>query len=216
MNLNYKQIRSKTYAWLIATGVVFSMVACNSNSLSPGVEFMPDMYRGPASEPYSWNPFYADSLSSRKPVPGTISQGSMPNSPFSINNTVYSYPNTNEGYEAAGKYLHNPIAATAENLEKGKDLFSKFCMHCHGESGDGNGSMVANGKFPSPGAYWTKIGLNEGKMFHVMTYGKGLMGSHASQLNKEERWKLAMYVQSLIAKNGPKPETASADTSAKK
>jgi hypothetical protein len=30
-----------------------------------------------------------------------------------------------------------------------------------------------------------------------MTYGKGLMGSHASQLSQEERWKLVYYVQKL-------------------
>ena len=39
-------------------------------------------------------------------------------------------------------------------------------------------------------------------------YGKGMMGSHASQLSKEERWKVIRYVQTL---QGPK-ETAPADT----
>ena len=33
-----------------------------------------------------------------------------------------------------------------------------------------------------------------------MTYGKGLMGSHASQLTKEERWKVVYYVQHLQGK----------------
>ena len=216
MNLSYKKIQSKTVALVMAAGLVFSIVSCNKNPQSPGVEFMPDMYRGPASEPYSVNEFYSDSLSSRKPVPGTISQGSIPNSPFGINNTIYPYPNTNEGYEAAGKFLHNPIANTAENVEKGKDLYVKFCQHCHGETGDGNGSIVANGKFANPGSYWSKIGLTEGKMFHTMNYGKNMMGSHASQLDKEERWKLVLYVENLIAKNGPKNEAAPADTTVKK
>ena len=34
-----------------------------------------------------------------------------------------------------------------------------------------------------------------------MTYGKGLMGSHASQLTKEERWKVVYYVQKLQGKD---------------
>ena len=34
-------------------------------------------------------------------------------------------------------------------------------------------------------------------MFHTITYGKNLMGSHASQLNNEERWKVIRYVQTL-------------------
>ena len=36
-----------------------------------------------------------------------------------------------------------------------------------------------------------------GGIFHVITYGKGAMGAHASQLNKIERWKVAMYVRTL-------------------
>ena len=50
--------------------------------------------------------------------------------------------------------------------------------------------------------------LPEGKIFHSITYGKGLMGQHASQLTAEERWKLVYYVQKL---QGPK-ETAAADS----
>ena len=49
-----------------------------------------------------------------------------------------------------------------------------------------------------------------------MNYGKNMMGSHASQLDKEERWKLVLYVENLIAKNGPKNEAAPADTTVKK
>ncbi len=49
---------------------------------------------------------------------------------------------------------------------------------------------------PSPynGAYKER---SLGGIFHVITYGKGAMGPHASQLNKLERWKVAMYVRTL-------------------
>jgi hypothetical protein len=57
------------------------------------------------------------------------------------------------------------------------------------------------------------VGLTEGKMFHSMTYGKGLMGQHASQLNKQERWQLVFYVQSLIGSN--QPVAAPADSTKK-
>jgi hypothetical protein len=36
-----------------------------------------------------------------------------------------------------------------------------------------------------------------GSVFHTITYGKNAMGPHASQLNKDERWKLAMYVRTM-------------------
>jgi hypothetical protein len=54
--------------------------------------------------------------------------------------------------------------------------------------------------------------LPEGKIFHSITYGKGLMGAHNSLLSQEERWKLVYYVQKL---QGPK-ETAPADSAAVK
>ena len=37
-------------------------------------------------------------------------------------------------------------------------------------------------------------------MFHTITYGKGLMGAHASQLTQEERWLLVMYIRNQFMK----------------
>jgi len=39
--------------------------------------------------------------------------------------------------------------------------------------------------------------LTTGKIFHTITYGVNMMGPHASQLNKVERWKITHYVQTL-------------------
>jgi hypothetical protein len=39
--------------------------------------------------------------------------------------------------------------------------------------------------------------VTEGHIFHVITYGKGLMGSHGSQVSEEDRWKIAKYVKEL-------------------
>lgn len=45
--------------------------------------------------------------------------------------------------------------------------------------------------------------LPEGKIFHSLHWGKNVaMGSHASQLSKEERWHVTHYVQFL--QNGGK------------
>lgn len=181
---------------------------------SPGREYMPDMYYSEALKPYEISTLFKDSLEARKPVAGTISQGSMPNTAMSIDQFIYPFPNTPEGYEQAGSTLKNPLLKDSLVLEQGKEIYTKFCIQCHGESGDGNGSIVANGKFPNPGAYWTKEGLTQGKMFHTLTFGKGLMGSHASQLTKTERWKAVHWVQNLIDQK--KPNTSEqANTDAK-
>jgi hypothetical protein len=52
-------------------------------------------------------------------------------------------------------------------------------------------------------------------MFHSISYGKGVMGAHAGQLNKEERWILVHYVKQL--RNGgtyPLDSTATAAVAA--
>lgn len=173
--------------------------SCKNDPLSPGVEYMPDMYRSPSYETYSVNPFFKDSMSNRRSVPGTVSKGERWYGEFSADAIPYPYANTNEGYEAAGAELKNPLQRTDENIAAGKVAYDKFCVHCHGASGKGDGTIVANGKFPgAPPAYDGPLkGLSEGKIFHSITYGKNLMGSHASQLSKVDRWKVVMYVQKL-------------------
>lgn len=183
---------------------VIALASCTTDKNSPGVEYMPDMYRSPAVEAYV-DYDHIETPSVRKPVEGTI--------PYSENgkgwiNMPYPYPNTTEGYELAGKELKSPFAMNEKIVEKGKDLYTKFCMHCHGEKGEGNGAVVTNGGYPPPPAYNGQLkDLPEGKMFHTITFGKGVMGSHASQLNKEERWKVIQYVK-VLQNNGEMPTMA--------
>lgn len=200
MKLNYNKIKSITNGVAIAA-VLIGFTSCGKKDAnSPGVEFMPDMYRSPSVEVYGTSVFNGDTIYSQQflPVKGTISRGHMP----------YVYPNTTEGYEQAGLYLKNPIALTDKVLAEGEVLYGKYCVHCHGASGAGDGKV--GGKLPgAPPAYNGPLkNLPEGKIFHSITYGKGLMGNHASILSADERWKLVHYVQKL---QGPK-ETAPADS----
>jgi mono/diheme cytochrome c family protein len=177
----------------------FVLSSCNNVPNSPGWEYMPDMYRSSSYETNSANPNFADSLTNRQPVTGTISQGWIANSEFSSLKVPYPYKNDSAGYEDAGKNLKDPFPASPEIIAQGKDRFDKYCSHCHGASGQGDGSVVAIGNFPPPPAYNSPQlkNLPEGKMFHTIQYGKGMMGSHASQLTVEERWKIIRYVQTL-------------------
>ena len=201
MKLNYKKLKSICNGVAIAA-VLIGFTACGKKDPnSPGVEFMPDMYRSPSVEVYGTSVFNGDTIYSQQflPVKGTIARGYMP----------YVYANTAEGYEQAGLYLKNPIALNDKVLAEGEVLYGKYCVHCHGASGAGDGKV--GGKLPgAPPAYNGPLkNLSEGKIFHSITYGKGLMGNHASILTQEERWKLVHYVQKL---QGPK-EAAPADSS---
>jgi len=206
MNWNFKPIAS-----ICCLGLILA-TACTSDPNSPGVEYMPDMYRSPAVEAYI-DYDHIEKSSVRKPVAGTIPF--MTDSALRYNVMPYIYPNTPEGYEMAGANLHSPIATTAQSLEEGKVLYNKFCTHCHGEKGLADGATVTAGGFPPPPAYngaQLKT-LPEGKMFHTITYGKGQMGSHASQLTKLERWKIIQYVK-VLQNDGKSPFDAAATTTA--
>jgi mono/diheme cytochrome c family protein len=193
---------------LMAVAGCFSIAftSCEKhNANSPGVEFMPDMYRSPSLES---NMAYVtiengketmDTLqANRMPVAGTIARGFMP----------YGYPNTPEGYEAAGLNLHNPLPNNEMNLKQGEELYGKFCVHCHGKGGEADG-LVA-GKLPGPPPTYSSLkNLPEGKMYHTITYGKGLMGAHAPLLSKEEIWKVVHYIHKLQFPNGKPAATDS-------
>lgn len=191
------------FAKLGLTLVVISVFSCKDpNGLAP--EYMPDMYRSPSIEPYvdygeirdKQNPELKDVMTARVPVKGTIPRGFTP----------YGYENTAEGYEKAGETLKNPIAYSENVVKEGEALYGMFCIQCHGATGQGDGILVEREKFPPlPVKFNPGLAIPEGKMFHTLTYGKGLMGSHASQLNKEERWKLIHFIRTKFMNENHAP-----------
>ncbi len=201
-----KIINLKTLAVGAIVGVMaFGFTSCKNAPNSPGYEYMPDMYRSPALKYYNTHVLNGDTLqSAMKPVAGTIARGCMPGIPAGMD------------YEKAGMYLKNPIVFNDAVLKDGEAIYGKFCVHCHGDAGKGDGKVGL--KLPgAPPAYdGTLKNLPEGKMFYSITNGKGLMGSHASQLSVEERWKVIYYVQKLqghtpgqpIVADSAKTETA--------
>lgn len=190
---------------LVLVTCVLALTSCtNDDPKKPGYEYMPDMYRSPDYETNSMNPLFADSSSNRQPVEGTIARGNAIYSDY--DRLPYAYPNTMEGYEAAGKELHNPIEKTEANMTEGKRLYENYCTHCHGAKGMGDG-LVAQHNGPKPPAYNSDLlkNLPEGKMFHTTQFGKNMMGQHASQLTATQRWKVIMYVQTLQNPGGAAP-----------
>ena len=188
------------YTFIFA--IMALLAACSDDPKKPGYEYMPDMYRSASYETNSANPLLKDSMTEQSPVEGTIARGDALYS--DIDRMPYPYPNTNEGYEQAGKELHNPLPHTDENMAEGKRLYENYCIHCHGEKGQGDGPVVQrNG--PKPPAYNSDAlkDLPEGKAFHTTEYGKNMMGSHASQLLASQRWKIIMYVQTLQKQGAP-------------
>lgn len=171
------------------TAAALFVVACNDDPNARGWQYMPDMYDGPALEAYSPTDLFSDSTSARKPVEGTVPRGFM---------TYTDYGADAAGYEMAKANMVLPegMMADEKTMAEAKELYNIFCVHCHGDKGMGQGVLVKNEKFLGVPSYADRD-INYGTIFHVVTYGKGVMGSHASQVTPEERWKLAMYVMKL-------------------
>ena len=177
--------------FLFAIVIAFSFSCTKRSKNDRGLEYMADldMYYSHAVKAYVPSTLFENQTSALLPVEGSVPRGKMP----------YLLPNTIKAYEFAGKNLKNPLEQSEKNLEDGAVLFQKFCTHCHGEQGKGDGKLVQLELYGGVPDYTSEDlkDLPEGKIFHSITHGKNSMGSHAGQLSIEERWKLVLYVQNL-------------------
>lgn len=168
--------------------------SCTRDRSKPNIQYMPDMYVSIPYEPYGINPKMPDSLASLLPPAGSIARG----------HSVMEYPGTTEGYDAAKANLKSPLEVNEENLANGKKMFDIYCASCHGFKGDGKGKLVENGKFLGVPNYKDRQ-ITEGSIYHVIYYGRNMMGSHAGQLTEKERWQVVQYVQKLRNDLMPEP-----------
>lgn len=217
MKIEFKAIASVTLVALSA----LMMGSCTADADSSGLEYMPDMYRSPAIEPYvdygeirgRENLDFKMKMSAMTPPAGTVPFYGTDSATVSLMLPYFRKANVafRETHGMYGADLTsmdeytlavndmNPLKLTADNAEgmfkTGKELYTAMCQHCHGEKGDGNGSMVASGAYAGVPNYTDRATLSDGQMFYSIYYGKGAMGSHASQLNKKEIWTLVHYVR---------------------
>jgi len=216
MKIKFKAITSLA---IVAVSTLI-LGSCSSDADSSGNEYMPDMYRSPAIEPYvDYGEIRGREVNSKKikisaftPPSNTIPYYGTDSATVSIMlpykrkaNQMFKVTHGMYGVElsANDEFLLatgdvNPVKINADNSEEifknGKSLFMSNCAHCHGEKGDGNGPMVASGAYAGVPDY-KNLTITEGQMFYSIYYGKNTMGSHSSILNKKEIWTLVHYVR---------------------
>jgi mono/diheme cytochrome c family protein len=172
------------------------LVSCSPDANDPGVEYAPEMYESIPYEPLrqiTYNKVNSFGINERTPAQGTVPRGKL----------AYFDHIPKDSVGIAERVLRNPYAYTKANIEEGQTLFTRYCQHCHGEKGDGQGPVGMKFKgVPnySTGAYKT---MNDGHIYHVIEWGRNRMMPHGSQVNPEERWKIAMYVHVLQINNDP-------------
>ena len=163
---------------------------CNRDRNNPGWDYFPDMFYSTAYETFSKNPNFENGLTMRSPVAGTVPRGFIP----------FDYTIDPESRIKAGKELINPILPSEEVLLRGEELYSTFCIGCHGIRGEGDGNLYTSGLYPvKPRSLMSESArrLMDGEIFHSITLGFGSMGAHGSQVIPDDRWKLILYIRKL-------------------
>ncbi|WP_121666803.1 c-type cytochrome [Mesonia aquimarina] len=182
----------------LLTILVFSMASCFDKD-HRNYQFFPNMYESVGYEAYGSYEVFENTQEAKIPVEGSISRGWKP----------YAFEDTNEGYDSAKATLGNPLPYTEDNVNKGKELYTIYCAICHGDKGDGKGTLAQREKILGIPAY-NDAGraITEGSVYHVMYYGLNTMGSYAAQTNEKERWQIDHYVMDLKRKldGAPKRE----------
>lgn len=185
--------------------LVLGFTSCIRSSKQPGRQYMPDMAEATGYEAGSPNPIFKDGKTNQLAPEGSVARDK------------YLYPLSDSDYEKSASLITNPFTFTKDEIEgEGKHLFTVNCAICHGDKGDGQGHLVQINKFPPPPSYLNEplLSLPDGKRYHTVMYGKGLMGSYASQLNHKERWLVLSYVRTL--QNAGKPAATETKTDSTK
>ena len=113
-----------------------------------GVEYAPNMYYPVGYEPLSQiekHPINPYGMSMREPVAGTVSRRNYQTKFGSGDSTkvdlmVY---NIKAGDMAVSEStLKNPVPLTETSMKQGQELYERFCLHCHGEGGKGDGPVA--------------------------------------------------------------------------
>ncbi len=181
-------------ALLLSLGALAS--SCTPQPDDPGVEYAPEMYKSIPYEPLKqtgYNTVNSFGINERMPPIGTVARGKL---------SYYDHI-PKDSVSIAERTLRNPFAYTKENLEEGKLLYSRYCQHCHGEQGNGQGPVGLKFKGVPNYATGNYVKMNDGHIYHVIEWGRNRMMPHGSQVNPEERWKIAMYVRVLQRGKGP-------------
>ena len=157
----------------------------------PNFEYFPNMARTARYNAFQPNPNFADGMTLRAPVAGTIPRG-LP--PLPVAGTPGSTP------------LENPFSSAQQSaVERGAAVFASFCRPCHGAGGLGDGLVVQHGFPPPPNLLrGDPVARTDAQIFAIVSNGQGQMPSYASQISRDDRWKVILYVRSLQPRRAPR------------
>ena len=132
--------------------------------------------------------FFADGLSMRMPVEGTVARGQL------REDDVYYTGKNSEG----SLVKTNPLQITMEVMERGQQRYNIYCAPCHDQTGSGQGTVVKKGFMPPPSFHLDRIRVfPDGHYYDVITNGIRNMPSYKAQIPVEDRWAIVAYMRAL-------------------
>lgn len=165
-----------------------TLVACNGGINKPNIELIQDMMDQISVKSQDWDPDRPGDRANMIPPENSVPRKFTP-------------------YKYAGKVLEaeanlvNPIAGdfSPKVIELGKGRYEIYCKVCHGPTGIGDG-LVAPKMIVRPKSLVSDLAKSykDGRLFHIITEGQGIMGSYATQIVDEKaRWAIVNYVRTL-------------------
>ncbi len=86
----------------------------------------------------------------------------------------------------------------AETLNTGRLAFETYCSVCHGAWGDGQKTLSSQYGASPANLQSTRIRkMPDGRIYQVVSVGKGTMPGYQSLLSEEKRWMVVLYLRSL-------------------
>lgn len=187
----------------------------------PRIHPLHDMAFQPKYKAQAENDHFKDDRSMRPPVPGTIAQGQL-----TLDTAFF------QGKDDQGQYVtESPVAASKQQMLRGRQRFNIYCAPCHGFSGglpEGAGgdpkdwdgmvtiraserAMLGDGTWTPPRALHSKYVQDQpdGKLFETITAGVNNQGiqtmpGYSKQISVEDRWAIILYVRALgLSQNAP-------------
>ena len=179
----------------------------------PPVQVFPDMDNQDKLKAQAPSIFFADRKGGRMPVDqtqprgfneeGQLEIGGIPEYEFG-GQTGYYYTGHVGDYYGFGmpEELSLTTDSAGDLIRRGEERFGIYCAVCHGKSGDGLGITSRYG-VPGianlHGSPFQSETYPDGRMFEVITQGKGQMGAYGTSISVRDRWAIISYVRVLQA-----------------